>query len=306
MFRFTLKQCSYFTAVAEHGGIAQAARALNVSQPAVAFALDKLESALELTLLERHHARGVSLTPQGEEFLRLAYRLLGCAQEVDSAARGLSIQLSGALKIGFLDTLAPFYLPPLIKAFRNYHPKVALDVTEQSTRHLISGLRSGRFDAVVTYAQDMAGEDDVETDIAASVQPRVILPSDHPAAARKVVSLKALDKEPYVVLDLPGLQSYFEKLLEQAQIAPPVAFRSRSLELVRSAVGNGLGFSLVPMHPQPDVTYDGRILASRPVREQVSPLQIAVANRRDPPENELRRQFILFCRDFFPERAASA
>ena len=42
MVRFTLKQCRYFLAVADHGGIAQAARALNISQPAIAQALNKL------------------------------------------------------------------------------------------------------------------------------------------------------------------------------------------------------------------------------------------------------------------------
>ena len=62
MVRFTLRQCSYFRAVAENGGIAQAARALNISQPAVAQAIEKLEDVTGLRLFDRRHARGATLT----------------------------------------------------------------------------------------------------------------------------------------------------------------------------------------------------------------------------------------------------
>ncbi len=69
MFNITIKQCAYFNAVAEQGGIAQASRVLNISQPAVAQAIDKLEHIYGFRLFERHHARGTELTPQGRSFL---------------------------------------------------------------------------------------------------------------------------------------------------------------------------------------------------------------------------------------------
>ncbi|MFT5549074.1 MAG: DNA-binding transcriptional LysR family regulator, partial [Candidatus Azotimanducaceae bacterium] len=50
MVKLTLKQCAYFVAIAEQGGIAQASRLLNISQPAVAQALDKLEHLFEFRL----------------------------------------------------------------------------------------------------------------------------------------------------------------------------------------------------------------------------------------------------------------
>lgn len=68
MVKLTLKQCAYFVAVAEQGGIAQASRVLNISQPAVAQALDELEHQFEFRLFDRHHARGTELTPQGRAF----------------------------------------------------------------------------------------------------------------------------------------------------------------------------------------------------------------------------------------------
>ena len=68
MVKFTIKQCAYFVAVAEQGGIAQASRVLNISQPAVAQAIDKLEALFDFRLFDRHHARGTEMTPQGRAF----------------------------------------------------------------------------------------------------------------------------------------------------------------------------------------------------------------------------------------------
>ena len=87
MARFTLKQCSYFLAVAEHGGIAQAARVLNITQPAIAQALDKLEDVYGFKLLKRHHAKGTELTAEGRAFADLAARLVTVADRTEAGAK---------------------------------------------------------------------------------------------------------------------------------------------------------------------------------------------------------------------------
>ncbi len=95
MVRFTLKQCAYFLAVADQGGIAQAARALNISQPAVAQALDKLEALCDLRLFVRHHARGTELTPRAAPFT--VQLVIFCSkQSAPSATRARSPPTSPA------------------------------------------------------------------------------------------------------------------------------------------------------------------------------------------------------------------
>ena len=88
MVRYTLKQLYYFTAVADHGGIAQAARALNLSQPAIAQALNKLEEQYELVLFLRQHSRGVELTAQGRQLYTQAQHLLTEAEEQEKEEEG--------------------------------------------------------------------------------------------------------------------------------------------------------------------------------------------------------------------------
>jgi DNA-binding transcriptional LysR family regulator len=56
-----LRHLRYFVAVAQHGGISQAARALHIAQPALTKQIQDLEEELGIVLVERQ-ARGIDLT----------------------------------------------------------------------------------------------------------------------------------------------------------------------------------------------------------------------------------------------------
>ncbi|MEO8328444.1 MAG: LysR family transcriptional regulator, partial [Candidatus Nanopelagicales bacterium] len=74
--RFTLRQLEYFVAVAEAGTITAAAEQIHLSQSAMSTALADLERVFGVQLLVRHHSRGVTLTPSGEDLLVTARELL--------------------------------------------------------------------------------------------------------------------------------------------------------------------------------------------------------------------------------------
>ena len=64
-----LKQLQYFVIVAEQKSFAAAAKTLNISQPAITSAISLLEERLEVELVLRHHAQGVTLTTAGQDLL---------------------------------------------------------------------------------------------------------------------------------------------------------------------------------------------------------------------------------------------
>ena len=142
MFRFTLKQLLYFRVVADQGGIAQAARQLNVAQPSIAQALEKLEDLTGLVLLERHHARGVSLTAQGRHFLAQAESLLDHAEQVVREAAALAAEEAGEIRLGCFPTIAAFYLPGLIRSHRKAYAGTRITAEETTMDLLASRTRS--------------------------------------------------------------------------------------------------------------------------------------------------------------------
>lgn len=294
MVRFTLKQLIYFIAVAENGGIAQAARALHISQPATAQAVDKLEEITGLTLFIRRHSRGVEMTRQGEEFLRLAHRLVESARQVERDIASIAADLSGKIRFGCFHTISPFHAARLVKGYRSLYPKVEIEVSEERQDELIAGLQSGRIDLALLY--DMTLDPTrLEWHVVTTVNPYVVLPAGHALASQATVRLQDLRSVPYVLFDGPGSRDYFRTLLAKMGINPPVSFKSESFESVRSAVGNGLGFSILAMKPSTDQTYDGKQLEIRSIAENIEPIRIVLAQRRNVDTPALVRNFVKYC-----------
>lgn len=71
----TLLQLKYVLAVAKWGTISEAAKNMFISQPSLTNAIRELEQELGLTLFYRNN-RGVSLTPEGDEFLGYARQVV--------------------------------------------------------------------------------------------------------------------------------------------------------------------------------------------------------------------------------------
>lgn len=297
MVPYTLRQCRYFLAVAEHGGIAQAARALSVSQPSVAQGLETLEALTGLRLFERHHARGTELTAQGKQFRRHVEGLVEHARQVAREAEAIAAQTSGELRLGCFTTIAAFYLPGLLKAHRAAHPGIRISAAEMALDRLARGVAQGNLDACLTYT---IGDELAPLNVVrlATVPPAVLLPAGHPKAGAASVALAELAGEPYVMFDAPGSREYFTGLLEAAGAAPAIGYAAGSLEGVRTAVANGFGFSVVALRPRHDETYDGKRVAVVPVSDPIPALDIVAATRAPEPSGIVAR-FIALAREHF-------
>lgn len=105
----TLRQLTYFKALAEHGNFGRAALAERVSQPALSMQIKGLEDMLGAPLVERH-ARSVVLTPFGRRILKHAEAVLDQMRELEEAARWKD-GLAGRLALGVIPTVAPYLLP---------------------------------------------------------------------------------------------------------------------------------------------------------------------------------------------------
>ena len=297
MLRYTLRQIEYAVAIWDHGSVAAASAHLGVAQPTLSASLAKLEAQIGLQLFIRHHAQGVSPSPAGLRFLAEARNLLTHAQDLqrDTAAAGTAIE--GQLALASFATIAPSFVPPLIKGFMSQHPKVSIRMAEGTQDELLKGVRSGAFDVALLYDVDMP-EDFAVTPLA-SFAPHVLLPGKHKLTRLKNVPLVALKDEPFVLLDIAPSRTYFTRILEGAGIVPNVAFSSPSLEVVRGLVGQGLGYSILVTRPFGDHSYAGEELAVRPIADAVERGVIALAALRQMRKTRLVSAFEAHCVDYF-------
>ena len=79
----TLTQIQYVLAVAETGTISAAAKRLFIAQPSLTASIKELENELQVTLFRRTN-KGVTLTPEGEEFIGYARQVVEQYQLIES------------------------------------------------------------------------------------------------------------------------------------------------------------------------------------------------------------------------------
>ena len=297
MLRFTLRQLEHALAIAELGSIAKAAQQLGVAQPSLSASLKKLEAQLGLQIFIRHHAQGVTPSPQGLRFLNEARSLVAHGNDFQRDSTVAGILVEGELTIGSFSTFAPVYAPKLIAEFQKRYPKTRIKLEEGAQEHLVTGLHSGRFDLALLYRLDMP--DDLKVIELARLKPHVLLNANHALAKKKQVSLHDLADDPLILLNILPSRTYFTRLLENEGITPKISFASPSLELVRGLVGQGLGYSLLITRPHGDQTYDGEHLAIRPIVEEVEDGVIAIAALKSLRPTRLISTFEEFCVNFF-------
>lgn len=294
MVNFTLKQCTYFLAVIDHGGIAQAARVLNITQPAISQALDKLEDMYGLRLFDRHHAKGMSVTPEGRSLAAICRSLVEDAESLEARAKSIAAHLAGTIRFGCFHTVAPFYLSGIVKQHRADHPQIEILPVELLQNEINEQLESDALDIALTY--DM-GLRDTDFDVleVEQLQPFVLLDADHQLARSKSIRLADLAEEPFVMFEGSASRDYFRDTLHHHGIDPPIACRAYSMESVRCAVANGLGFSLSVMRPSHPVTYDGGRVASVQIKEPGPPLSLVLVRKKKPEPSKLIDDFAQFC-----------
>ncbi|MFM0715428.1 LysR substrate-binding domain-containing protein [Paraburkholderia strydomiana] len=156
-----LHQLRALVAVADHGSVIGASRALFVSQPAVTKAIRELESDLGITLLGRT-VSGVVLTPSGESLLQRA-RLIVC--ELERAEQQMATErgaLEGKVTVGVSPLAALTLLPDAYARFRQDMPHVNVEFLEQTATRLLDGLRQGSLDFALAASYEGVSDASIE------------------------------------------------------------------------------------------------------------------------------------------------
>ncbi|MEI4197865.1 LysR family transcriptional regulator [Roseovarius sp. E0-M6] len=286
---FTLRQLEYLIACVDTGSVAAAAARLNVSSPTISVAIAKLEDQLGMQLLLRRHAQGVTLTGAAADLLPMARNLLSQADDFGRAALDAGQGVRGRLGVGALSTLAPKVLPGVIRAMAETYPGISVNIREGSQAQIIDTLHAGHLDIALLYDIDLPAS--LERIPLAAPPAYVALPEDHPLVACGDIALSELVDEPLILLDMPPSRDYFLGLFRAQGLEPRVAQTSPSIELVRGLVGQGLGYAILVTQPESDLTYDGRRIVSRPLRDCPTRSPIVIARPSGLRETRMMTAF---------------
>jgi DNA-binding transcriptional LysR family regulator len=127
MRSISLDQLKAFIEVAERGSFTAAAKALNLSQPAVTHQVHELEQRFGVSLLERLGKRAY-LTQPGERLIEHARHLLDEDARTGEAMRRFSDGWLGRVRIGTSMTVLMYALPPLLCQLKTDYPSLEINL----------------------------------------------------------------------------------------------------------------------------------------------------------------------------------
>lgn len=288
---FTLRQLQYFVAVAEHGRVSHAAQALSISQSAVTEAVQGLEADLGVRLFDRH-ARGLAITHRGQQFLRHATAVLA---EVSAARRAFAAEqaeLSGTLALGVTSLTAGYVLSDLLARYRRANPKVEVSAIEDSGEYLEHLLIGGELDVAVVVTSGLRERGALQVEILSVSPYRLWLPVGHRLTAQESIAVADLAGESLIVLRADEMEEEAVNRLAGLGARPRVAFRTRSVEAVRSLVATGAGLALLPDLVYRPWSLEGDRIESRDVSGALPVVQVGVVWRKGSPLSAAARDFI--------------
>jgi LysR family transcriptional regulator, benzoate and cis,cis-muconate-responsive activator of ben and cat genes len=242
-----LRHLRYFVAVAETENVSRAAVKLHVSQPGLSTQIRDLEAEIGILLFERT-AKSVSLTEAGHVFLDEARDLLRRTDEAVKKAQAIALTAVPELHVGYSPTPTARILPDTLRAFHSAMPEARLRLHDLTNQEIIAGLRDGRLQiAFILRTQKVGALRDLRAEELSREAVRLAVPSSHPFARRKVISLEQAAREPFVVYsrtEYPDYHEWFESIFAGIAQKPRIVEEHDGASSLLPAVEAGIGVTL--------------------------------------------------------------
>lgn len=298
--RISLRQMEYLVATAKHGSIAAASAQIHISPPSISAAIAHIETELGVQLFVRHPSKGLALTPLGMQVMQECEDLLERATKLYEIASNSTDAIQGVLRVGCFQPLAAMIAPEVIFGFSRAFEKVELHMAEGDQQELINKLHTLDIDVALTYDLQLGEEISFET--LAHMPPHVLVSELHPLAQQIAVTLDELAQLPMVLLDLPMSREYFLSLFSKAGLEPNIVARSRSEDVVRSMVANGIGYALFNVRPKSTQSLDGKRLVRLRLAGEQRPMLLGLATYKPMKPSRLTQAFMQRCRAYISDQ----
>lgn len=244
--RMTLEQLRVFAEVANRQHMTRAAEALNLAQSAVSAAVAALEARHGAKLFHRV-GRGISLTEAGSLFLVEARAVLARADAAELVLSELGGLRRGTLNVQASQTIASYWLPRHLVAFRRAHPGIDIRLGVGNTAQVAAAVHLGA--AELGFVEGAVEDAALTARKVASDQLVVVVNAEHPWAARPNVEASQLAESDWVMREPgSGTRSAFEAAVRGFGVpldSLRVVLELPTNEAVRAAVEAGLGATAI-------------------------------------------------------------
>jgi DNA-binding transcriptional LysR family regulator len=242
-------------AVARHGSVTAAARALNYAQPSISHHIARLEAETGARLLQRA-GRGVRLTDAGRLLAERAEEIIG---RLDAAEAELAAHVGlreGRVRLAAFPSALGTIVPAAAARLEVQTPGMDLMLTEAEPPEALRMLRAGYVDVALVfqhYQQDTdpapptAAEEGTRGRLLLDEPVHLVTPASpaHGTAAARPRELAAYAEHRWIA-GCERCRSYLIRQCALAGFTPKVAFTTDDYVAVQALVAAGLGVTTLP------------------------------------------------------------
>ncbi|KRB55175.1 LysR family transcriptional regulator [Rhizobium sp. Root708] len=286
----TFEQLTIFVAVAEREHLTQAAVALRLTPSAVSASIKALENFYSVVLFDRV-GRGLRLTREGRVFLREAKETLARVKTTEAVLAELGNLSTGQLDVHASQTIANYWLPPLLLGFSQAYPGVNVNLTIGNTSTVAAAVISG--DAELGFIEGTLDEPALSSSTIAN--DRLVVVTG--AANRNEVLIEDLARECWIMREAgSGTRSVLEQALRgmgMDSAALNVSLVLPSNEAVLSAVRSGTCVTALSETIVTPFVENGQL---RVLDVELPPRRFTLLRHKERHRTAPAREFEAFCR----------
>ncbi|VTU45481.1 Galactose-binding protein regulator (plasmid) [Variovorax sp. SRS16] len=291
--RMKFQQLSTLIALVEAGSIRGAARALNLTQPALTARVAELEREVGASLVNRS-AHGTTLTPIGRALLVHAKIIDNQIRRAEDEIAQLSGRGVASVSIGASPLAAVEILAPLLLPLARYDANAHLRVIEGQFQEMSMALREGALDLVI--APIPLGKPANKTfhfEELVAYPMHVVGRAGHPLERCK--RLAGLQSAKWVVgAATHNKRSTLEELyIQHGMPAPTIAVHADAITLVLASVTSS---DLLALLPPPLYTGWPDRIRPLPIEDAIRPLRLGLITLAGTPLTPIAERFVALVR----------
>ncbi|MCD1024688.1 LysR family transcriptional regulator [Enterococcus sp. SMC-9] len=239
-----IRDLEYFQRLALEKNYSKVADFYHVSQPTITYAVKRLETELNVSLVNRNQAhKNITLTPAGRQFLLHVNSIL---RELRIAKQEMTHFTAKKLPLGLPPIIGNYYFPKLSPKLLQADILPHLIIQREGSENLLRQIKLGRLDVGLIGSLDAIHEDFLNTEILTKKKFKIVAAPTHPLATKKTVAFADLGDEKFLLLSEQYVHHHaFARLSQSSNTDPKIIYQSDDLDILKGMIKSGMGIGFL-------------------------------------------------------------
>lgn len=240
----TIRQLKLLATVSECRQFTSAAKRLHMTQSALSKQIIALEKELSTRLFDRSFKKA-TLTPEGEQVLVYARRILREHEEMLKTMRAVTESRRSQVSISAVPVLNPYGITDALLQFEKEHPDICIQVSETATADILSVVDNGQADIGVirtTFLEDNCyhiyplAEDEYA----------ILVSEQHRLKDSERVSIGMFSEDHFLLMGDPYYATFYNRLFSACEQPMSIEYTDMRVETIKTYVQQNRCVTLMP------------------------------------------------------------